>query len=63
MVHVRCNSVEDFVRIVVPELYAGNKIVCANCDAVFENDDLAFAHETGACAYCHTLIRELLIKT
>lgn len=36
MVHVRCNSVEDFVRIVVPELYAGNKIVCANCDAVFE---------------------------
>lgn len=26
MVHVRCNSVEDFVRIVVPELHAGKKL-------------------------------------
>lgn len=56
------STVEDFVRIVVPEIKAGHKIACIECGAAFEDDDLAFVHETGECPYCHRAIEALWIK-
>jgi len=29
---------------------------CLKCGAVFEDDDYAFASETGLCQYCHKTI-------
>jgi hypothetical protein len=56
------STVEDFVRVVVPEVEAGHKIACVECGAVFEDDDLAFTHETGCCQYCYKEIKALWIK-
>ena len=56
------STVEDFVRVVVPEIKAGNKIACVECGAIFEDDDLAFIHETGLCQYCYRAIEALWIK-
>lgn len=55
-------TLEDFVRVVVPEMKAGHKIACAECGSVYEDDDLAFVHETGECPCCHTQIKELWMK-
>ena len=56
------STVDDFVSVVVPEIEAGNKIACVECGVVFEDDDLAFTHETGECSYCHRKIESLWIK-
>lgn len=56
------STVDDFDRVVVPALRAGHKIACVECGAVFEDDDLAFAHETGHCQYCHKEIEAVWIK-
>lgn len=55
-------TVEDFVRIVVPEMKAGRKVACVECGAIFEEDDLAFVHETGECPYCHARVSQLWMK-
>ena len=56
------STVEDFVNVVVPEMKAGHKIACVECGATFEDDDLAFAHETGECPHCHMAIDFLWVK-
>lgn len=55
-------STDDFGRTVTSEIKAGNKIACIKCGAVFEDDDLAYAHETGLCQYCHAKIKAIWIK-
>lgn len=55
-------TIDDFIRVVNNEMKAGHKIACVKCGAVFENDDLAFAHETGECPYCHMPIKYLWVK-
>lgn len=55
-------TVSDFIRVVVPETKAGRKVACVECGSVFEDDDLAFVHETGECPYCHTQVRALWMK-
>ena len=55
------STVEDFVNVVVPAMKAGHKIACVECGAIFEDDDLAFAHETGECPHCHRAIEALWI--
>lgn len=55
-------TVSDFVRVVAPEIKAGRKVACMECGAIFEDDDLAFVHETGECPYCHARVRALWMK-
>lgn len=55
-------TVLDFVRVVVPETKAGRKVACMECGSIFEDDDLAFVHETGECPYCHAQVRALWMK-
>ena len=49
----------DFCLFVTTETKAGHKIACAECGAVFDDDDLAYGYETGLCQYCHKLIRAI----
>ena len=35
---------------------------CANCGAEFEDDDFAFALETGICQHCHKLLDKVITK-
>lgn len=53
-------TVEDFVRVITSEV--GHKFACVECGATFENDDLAFVHETGECPYCHIRVEEIWVK-
>lgn len=59
-----CNitTSEEFSRVAMQEMKSGHRIACAECGATFENDDLAFTHETGECPYCHTQVRSLWMK-
>ena len=56
------STVDDFDRVVISETKAGNQIACTECGAVFEDDDFAYAHETGLCQYCHKAIKDLWVK-
>jgi len=60
--HHSTPTLEDFVRVVVPEMKAGHKIACAECGTDLGEDDLAFAHETGECPYCHAPMHGIWIK-
>lgn len=44
------------------KLESGEVIRCAKCGAIFEEDDGAFAVETGECQYCHELMEKGLTK-
>lgn len=33
---------------------------CGNCKAEFEEDDFAFALETGTCQYCHEVLNKAI---
>ena len=55
-------TVEDFVKVVVPAMKAGRGISCGECSTAFEEDDLAFVHETGECPHCHIRVTKLLIE-
>ena len=44
------------------ELESGKIIGCAKCNAEFEEDDKAFALETGECPYCHKLMDRGLVQ-
>ena len=35
---------------------------CGSCEADFEEDDFAYAMETGECPYCHEVLEELVEK-
>ena len=35
------------------EFESGHVIGCAKCNSEFEEEDFAFALETGTCPYCH----------
>lgn len=34
---------------------------CGHCKSTFEEDDFAYALETGTCQYCHSVLEELLL--
>lgn len=55
-------TIEDFVRVVTPEIKAGRKFACVECGTILEDDSLAFIHEVGECPYCHTQVRALWMK-
>lgn len=56
------HRVEDFVKIVAQERDLGHELACVECGAVFDDDDFAYAHETGLCQYCHKEIEALWVK-
>lgn len=35
---------------------------CGYCEAIFEEDDFAYALETGTCQYCHSTLMKVLVK-
>ena len=56
-------TADDFRSIVLLEMKAGHVIACAECGAIFEDDDLAYASETGLCQCCHKEINDIWIRT
>lgn len=40
----------------------GTVIGCGYCEAIFEEDDFAFALNTGQCQYCHSTLMKVLVK-
>lgn len=55
-------SPEEFAERVGTEISAGNVVLCPECHAVFEDDDIAYTHETGLCQYCHSTVRSVRIS-
>lgn len=35
---------------------------CGYCEAIFDEDDFAYALETGKCQYCHSTLLKVLVK-
>lgn len=66
--HIDCSDMRpvctanDFVRVVNQAADVGHNVACIECGAVFEDDDLAYTHETGLCQYCHKVVGALWIK-
>ena len=56
---VRTPRLQDFVLAVQHRRRPGHKIACVECGAIFDDDDLAFGHETGLCQYCHKPIQAI----
>lgn len=56
-------SFEDLVCVVMSAREGKKKIACVECGSDYENDDLAFIHETGECPYCHNGMYALWTKT
>ena len=54
--------VKDFVFEVNYRRRNGLKVACVECGAVFDDDDLAFTHETGLCQYCHKAVSAIWVK-
>lgn len=44
------------------KLNSSSKFACCECGAEFDDDDLAFTHETGLCQCCHKKFENLWVK-
>lgn len=55
-------TADIFRRITLCETKFGHSVACPECGAIFEDDDLAYASETGLCQCCHNHIDEIWVK-
>ena len=55
------HSVKEFVVAVNDQRKLGHTLACVECGAPFDDDDLAFSHETGLCQYCYQPIEALWV--
>jgi hypothetical protein len=55
-------NLEEFRAVVTREVNAGHQVACTECGSNFEQDDLAFVHETGECPYCHQAVNYIWVK-
>lgn len=54
---------DDLYQVVKTHvMLIGDKIACPECGAVFEDDDIAYTHETGLCQYCHKNVESIWVK-
>ena len=56
-------TADDFFEIAKTEVMENERnIACPECGSIFEEDDLAYAHYTGLCQYCHISVDTVWIK-
>lgn len=58
---IRIHSLKEFITAVNSERNLGHTLACVECGVPFDDDDLAFAHETGLCQYCYQPIEALWV--
>lgn len=58
MEYVTAMSMKDLTKLI----NNGEFSKCRHCHSEYEDDDYAFALETGTCPYCHEIITNTKLK-